>query len=675
MAEKITAELELKTNAGEAGEEVEDFGKKAKKASESASSLRAQVRETVQAMQKLEQQGKATGKEYEDLRAKLDDLNDTQDRAKFKAGQFEDRLASLPGPLGQIGGGLKTVGDSFATFGKTLTVSLGIFGLLVAAFIGIKEALSKTKEGTAALSAVTSALNKVMAPFFALLEKVGLAVLPIITKGFEALGTVMNKVAQFFGADAKKIQEVTASLEENNEYAQKLAEDEKKRLEDLKKKKEEREAADKKAFDDRIARMQSVDKLEDAQLEKEKARELARAKTEQQKLYVEEKFAKLTFDKKKKDLEDLRKQYKAESNEYRDYTAQILTLEAGFQTQKAGFRERQLAINKEKRKQEFDEIQLELETQFNSGVIKEEEYQDRLLVLREQYAETNLEKQQIAADKAKTLADRRKKAEEEGRQISFQQIQDEITAIDNLNALRERDFQDDILRLEEKKTLLQQQRDIELVAAADDAAKQLEIRSKYAKSIGDVEKEITNSTKAELEARAELQMAYANAVGSAGKFLQQIAGENKGLAIAGIVLEQAAAIASIAVNASKNFVKDGGVTSPLAWANLAAAGIQAASAVMSAKKGIDAIRAVKIPGGGGEGGGGTAGAAPSYSVPRGMAAPQVQSGVTTSSPTSQIAQTIGQSSGKAIKTYVVASDVSSAQALSRRTNNAATFGG
>jgi methyl-accepting chemotaxis protein len=236
MAEKITAELELKTNAGEAGEEVEEFGKKAKKASESATSLRTQVRETVQAMQKLEQQGKATGKEYEDLRAKLDDLNDTQDRAKFKAGQFEDKLASLPGPLGQIGSGLKTAGDSFATFGKTLTISLGIFGLLVAAFVGIKEALSKTKEGTAALSAVTSALNKVMAPFFALLERVGLAVLPIITKGFEALGTVMNKVAQFFGADSKKIQEVTASLEENNEYAQKLAEDEKKRLEDLKKK-------------------------------------------------------------------------------------------------------------------------------------------------------------------------------------------------------------------------------------------------------------------------------------------------------------------------------------------------------------------------------------------------------------------------------------------------------
>ena len=384
----------------------------------------------------------------------------------------------------------------------------------------------------------------------------------------------------------------------------------------------------------------------------------------------------MSFEKKKKDLEDLRKQYGKETNEYRDYTAQILTLQGTYETQKAGFRDRQLAINKEKRKEEFEEIKLELEKQYNDGTIKETEYQDKLLVLREQYAETNLEKLQIASDRAKIITDRRKKDEAEGRQITFQQLQDEINAIDLLNAAQERDYQDDITRLEEKKTLLEQQRDIELTAAKDDAVKQLEIKRNYAKSIGEVEKEITNTQKAELEARAELQMAYANAVGAAGKFLQQIAGENKGLAIAGIVLEQAAAIASIAVNASKNFVKDGGVTSPLAWVNLAAAGIQAASAVMAAKKGIDAINAVQIPGGGGaSSSAGSVGTPPTYSAPRGMSAPSVQSGVSTSSPTSQIAETIGKAQDRPIKTYVVAGDVSSAQALQRRTNTAATFGG
>jgi chromosome segregation ATPase len=112
MAEVIEVEVDVSTNADQAEGKL--------------GSLKSQIRETTQAMQKLELQGKATGDQYEKLRSKLDNLNDAQDRAKFKAGQFEDRLASLPGPLGACGSGLKTAGDSFATFGKTLTISLGI---------------------------------------------------------------------------------------------------------------------------------------------------------------------------------------------------------------------------------------------------------------------------------------------------------------------------------------------------------------------------------------------------------------------------------------------------------------------------------------------------------------------------------------------------------------------
>lgn len=216
MAEVVEIEVDVNTNADQAEGKI--------------GSLKSQIRETTQAMQKLELQGKATGAQYEKLRDKLDGLNDAQDRAKFKAGQFEDRLASLPGPLGALGSGIKTAGDSFATFGKTLTVSLGIVGLLVAAFFAIKEALGKTKEGQEGLSKAMSAFNSVVAPLFAILEKVGNIVLPIITKGFEALGSVMNKVAKFFGVSDDKISEVTTSLEQNNEMANKLAKDEEERV-------------------------------------------------------------------------------------------------------------------------------------------------------------------------------------------------------------------------------------------------------------------------------------------------------------------------------------------------------------------------------------------------------------------------------------------------------------
>jgi len=208
-------------------------------------SVRKQIKETVLAMQKLELQGKATGAQYDALRQKLDTLNDTQDRAKFKAGQFEDRLASLPGPLGKIGSGLKAAGDSFATFGKTLTISLGVIGLLVTAFFSIKSALEKTKEGQQGLSKAVEAFNKVLSPVFAILEKVGNAVLPIVTKGFEALGSVMNKVAKFFGVTDSKIKEVQGTLQQDNEYKKKLDEEESKRLADLQKKKDDQAQKDK----------------------------------------------------------------------------------------------------------------------------------------------------------------------------------------------------------------------------------------------------------------------------------------------------------------------------------------------------------------------------------------------------------------------------------------------
>jgi len=57
----------------------------------------------------------------------------------------------------------------------------------------------------------------------------------------------------------------------------------------------------------------------------------------------------------------------------------------------------------------------------------------------------------------------------------------------------------------------------------------------------------------------------------------------------------------------------------------------------------------------------------------GAAAPQIQSGQGIN-PTTQIAQTISASQ-KPLKAYVVSGDVSSQQALDRRTSRAATFTG
>ena len=286
MAEEVDIDVNVNTNADEAEGKL--------------GSLKSQIRETVTAMQKLELAGKATGAEYEKLRDKLDTLNDAQDRAKFKAGQFEDRLASLPGPLGKLGSGIKAAGDSFATFGTTLTVSLGIVGLLVTAFFAIKEALSKTKEGTELLSKATSAFNAIIAPLLAIFEKLGTIVLPIVTKGLEAVGSVMSKVAKFFGVADSKIKETTQSLEQNNEAAKKLSEEEKKRTDELKKLQDEKDKKAKEIADKAEARRKAEKAARDAEKKEldegqKEAMKTLLSDQEKEIFTTQEKYAKLIF--------------------------------------------------------------------------------------------------------------------------------------------------------------------------------------------------------------------------------------------------------------------------------------------------------------------------------------------------------------------------------------------
>ena len=164
---------------------------------------------------------------------------------------------------------------------------------------------------------------------------------------------------------------------------------------------------------------------------------------------------------------------------------------------------------------------------------------------------------------------------------------------------------------------------------------------------------------AAFEARKELQLKYADVVMSAGRLLQQAAGDNKDLAIAGIILDQASAVASIAINTQKNAAKAGYFT-PTGIAELAAGAVGIASAIMSAKQGIDAINSSGIQGGSGMSGGMVAPPAPKFNVVG-------ASGI------NQVAQSIGNQSNQPIKAYVVSKDVTTAQSLDRNIISSASM--
>jgi hypothetical protein len=106
-----------------------------------------------------------------------------------------------------------------------------------------------------------------------------------------------------------------------------------------------------------------------------------------------------------------------------------------------------------------------------------------------------------------------------------------------------------------------------------------------------------------------------------------------------------------------------------------AAGTVIAAGLMNVKK-ILSTKQPKLPGGKG-GASESSTPTPSFSAPPAIQVPQLQT-ATGQSPQSQIAQTISTAvteRREPLKAYVVSQDISSAQALSRRTDGAATFGG
>ena len=218
----------------------------------------------------------------------------------------------------------------------------------------------------------------------------------------------------------------------------------------------------------------------------------------------------------------------------------------------------------------------------------------------------------------------------------------------------------------------------------DDAAlKQTEEKNKFI-----LESEVATATAIQF-----IQDTQVGNVAKVGNILSGIAGKNKKLAIAGLVIEQGANIAKVVIDTARAITAATAAAAPFianpittipATANLArviaqtkiGAGLSIAGIIAGAAKGIATINSAQIPGssgGGGAGAGGGGGVSiPTPPIPS-TSAPTVQGGTPTD-PTSLIRQTISGAMGRPLRAYVVSQDVSSTQALDRRTNTAATFG-
>lgn len=202
--------------------EVEDLGKAVDDSGEKFVSLRRQIRETTVELQSLADKGQDNSEQFRTLSEHLKELQVQQKKVAFEAKNTTDKLAELPGPIGEIGKTFKDAKESVEIFGKSTVIALGVVGAIVAAFLAMKDALSKTAEGQELLSKVSDAFGKVMAPIFALLEKVGIPLFEALAKYLEWFGNGVSWVVDKLGVSKDKIKEIGDEASKANKefYAQ-----------------------------------------------------------------------------------------------------------------------------------------------------------------------------------------------------------------------------------------------------------------------------------------------------------------------------------------------------------------------------------------------------------------------------------------------------------------------
>lgn len=332
------------------------------------------------------------------------------------------------------------------------------------------------------------------------------------------------------------------------------------------------------------------------------------------------------------------------------------------------------------------------------------------------------EKRKVAEEKRKKAAEERarKEKEEAEKRAQIQAEAEKILLEATLSQLSDRDrelkerelrYQEELKKLKEAGVTdltnfeneyrmdqlnINKKYDDEELKRQDEAnQKALEAQKKLddekKKQQEETQKFLVESEKASADAIKFIQDTQVANVAKVGNILTGIAGKNKKLAIAGLVIEQGANIAKVVIDTARAISAATAAAAPFianpvtavpATANLArviaqskiSAALSIAGIVAGAAKGISQINQAQIPGssGGGSAGGGGGVSIPTPPVPS-TSAPSIQGG-TPSDPTSLIRQTISGAMSRPIRAYVVSQDVSSTQALDRRTNQAATFG-
>jgi len=659
--------INVNTNADEAAGEFKN--------------LRTQIRETTIALQQLEAQGQTNTDEFRRLRTQLDDLNDTQDRVRFRAGQLDDQLAALPGPIGQAGQAFKGFNDALKLL-STNPVFL-IIGGAVATFLLFKKALESTAEGQATLNKISGAFNKVLGPILALVEKVALPLfnkfadlLLYVADGFEwfalKLGIAQKKIDEassgtedFAKAAEEKAKKQKEAADKAKANAEKYAEEVKKSNEIIRQaemafmtaKDKELEEARKKHEDNMIQLRKTGGKGQNIETErylKERADIEAKFNNDQFIFAVE------------RSINDEKVRAEIETNRIEKLRA------AGQLTEKAELEHQQKLTQIDfqeltlRQKKEKDAV----EQAIKDGKAGDQEKQYLFKIQTAESAKAIIE----AEDKLQAIRDKYRNFEIEKQKNINQDILDNLA---DLNTQKQNDYQADIDRLTFAQEELDKQYQYEINAKKYTAEELYKIDREYfkkKKQLDDLQKKAEDDKRmanfkaisATADALAYLGNSIASIYDQESEKSQQAFETRKQFLKASAIIAGASGIVQILSQPST-------LPSPFDWITK---GINATALAIATGVQVDKIGTAQF-GGGGSGSSSTGLQGLGYGAPS-VSGPNVNLYTATQQGTSAniVAGTIlaNQSQDRPIKVFVTANDVTTTQQLARKTQSLARLG-
>ena len=644
--------------------------------------IKSNIQPTIAELKKLKLQIKDTADpaEFKKLTQQYNDMEDAIKSAKVGANNFAEVLGTLPGPIGSIGSQVGGTLQNLKQFGALK------FNDIKNSFTELGKDIVDAGKGLGKLTGITKVYTMTARSLSTGLQSVGVSA---NTATVAARGLSLALTATGILLAVAVFAQLANAVEYYSTKAEKAEEAQKKLNETIQK-------GNKAALD---ASSASVKRSGDLLLAQAKAR----GANADEIFKIEQSNRKLLVASQERYYNDIKNKDSDEAisalQTLKDTQNSILVADADFKTQKL---EKSKAANEKEQgvdKQNLESIKKNAIEATNSLLTEREQQRQKItddysakIKLAEQYGKDTYVLKEAQNKAQKDLQDKFDKEDNEKKiAAAVQEYENLITDIDAKNGLLDYDFQEDLQRLANKEAYLAAAKLAELANTELTLKERNEIIQKYAQKERDVEKDITATKKAEIQARTDIQLQYADTLQRLGSLIGQIAGDNKDLAIASIIIEQGAALAKVIIstmsaNAAATAAAAPFVANPFtaipASANLArvilmnniTGAISAAGIIAGAVKGISAINSAKVPGGSGGGSASSNAAIPAYTGgPTAMPTPQI-TGTEATTPGSQIAQTIAASSGKPVRAYVVSGDISSQQALDRKTNRGATFG-